>query len=114
MGEARRRQSGAAMAVESRMTDERQSWCKAFEMIGPKTLRLQLGRNEISGEYKREAEKWLLEKDTEAAEVDRKRFQKILWWQSLAVLRPSSRRLPARFQRGRLSGSGSNKVRRGE
>jgi len=62
------------------MNDERQSWRKVFEMVGPETLRLRLGRNEYSGEYSREAEKWLLEKDAEAATVERERFQTIRRW----------------------------------
>ena len=60
------------------MTDER--WRKGFEMTGPETLRLQLSRNEFSGEYRQEAIKWLLEKDAEAAAIDRKRFQIISRW----------------------------------
>jgi len=51
------------------MTDERQNWRKAFEMLGPETLRLRVGRNDFAGEYGREAEKWLLEKDAEAAAI---------------------------------------------
>ena len=47
------------------MTGDRENWRKAFEMIGPETLRLRLEhrRNEYHGEYGREAEIWLLEKD---------------------------------------------------
>lgn len=64
------------------MPDQRQNWRKAFEMIGPETLRLRLEhrRIEYDGEYGREAEKWLLEKDAEAAALERQRFQKILLW----------------------------------
>jgi hypothetical protein len=64
------------------MTDERQNWRKAFEMLGPKTLRLRLEsrRNEYAGDYGREAEVWLLEKAAEAAAIDQKRFQIVRCW----------------------------------
>jgi hypothetical protein len=47
------------------MTDERESWRKAFEALGPQQLRLRLEhrRGEYDGEYGREAERWLLEQD---------------------------------------------------
>ena len=63
-------------------TEQEAQWCKAFEMIGPETLRLRLEhrRNEYHGEYGRAAEVWLLEKDAEATALDRKRFRKILGW----------------------------------
>ena len=64
------------------MTGDRENWRKAFEMIGPETLRLRLEhrRNEYHGEYGREAEIWLLEKDAEAVAIERQRFQKVLRW----------------------------------
>jgi hypothetical protein len=68
------------------MTDERLSWHKAFEMIGPEQLRLRLEhrRNEMPPDYAREAEVWLLEKDAEAAAVERKRHETILRWAIIA------------------------------
>ena len=70
------------------MSDERQNWRKAFEMIGPEQLRLRLEhrRNEYTGDYGREAELWLFEKATEAAAIDRKRFQTIRRWAIIAGL----------------------------
>jgi hypothetical protein len=64
------------------MTDERQNWRKAFEMLGPEQLRLRLEyrRNEYTGDYGREAEKWLFEKAAEAAAIDRDRFRTIRRW----------------------------------
>ena len=55
------------------MTDDRKNWRKAFEMIGPETLRLRLEhrRNEYQVDYGREAELWLIEKDAEAAAIER-------------------------------------------
>jgi len=68
------------------MADERQSWRRAFEMIGPAQLRLRLEhrRNEYAPDYAREAELWLLEKDAEAAAVERKRYNTILRWAIIA------------------------------
>jgi hypothetical protein len=70
------------------MTRERESWRKAFAMIGPETLRLRLEtrRGEYTGEYAREAEKWLLEKDAEAAAMDRRRFSTIRFWTIIAAV----------------------------
>ena len=64
------------------MTGDRENRRKAFEMIGRETLRLRLEhrRNEYDGEYGREAEIWLLEKDAEAVAIERQRFQKVLRW----------------------------------
>jgi hypothetical protein len=64
------------------LSDERQNWRKAFEMLGPEQLRLrlELRRNEYTGDYGREAEMWLFEKAAEAAAIERERFQKILLW----------------------------------
>ena len=57
-------------------------------MIGPEQLRLRLEhrRNEYAGDYGREAELWLFEKATEAAAIDRKRFQTIRRWAIIAGL----------------------------
>ncbi len=68
------------------MTDERQNWRKAFEMIGPAQLRLRLEhrRAEFSNEYAREAEVWLLEKDAENTVVEVKRFLIIRRWTIIA------------------------------
>ncbi len=68
------------------MADERQSWRKAFEMIGPEQLRLRLEhrRNEFAPDYAREAEIWLLEKGAEAAAIERQRFQTIRTWAMIA------------------------------
>ena len=68
------------------MTEERQSWRKAFEMIGPAQLRLRLEhrRPEFSNEYAREAEVWLLEKDAENTAIEVKRFQIIRRWTIIA------------------------------
>jgi hypothetical protein len=66
---------------------ERQSWRKAFEMIGPAQLRLRLEhrRTELAPHYAR-AEIWLLEKDAEAAAAERKRFQTIRRWTVIAAV----------------------------
>lgn len=68
------------------MTNERQSWRKAFEAIGPTQLRLRLEhrRAEFSNEYTREAEVWLLEKDAENAAIELKRFKIIRRWTIIA------------------------------
>jgi hypothetical protein len=68
------------------MTDERQNWRKAFEVIGPSQLRLRLEhrRTELPNEYAREAEIWLLEKDAEAAALEAYRFRKLLRWTIVA------------------------------
>lgn len=68
------------------MNDERQSWRKAFEMLGPEQLRLRLEfrRSEYSGEYGREAEKWLLEKDAEATAIELERFRTVRRWAIIA------------------------------
>ena len=68
------------------MTDERQSWRKAFEALGPQQLRLRLEhrRGEYDGEYGREAERWLLEQDAKAAAVERKRFRTLRCWAIVA------------------------------
>jgi hypothetical protein len=62
--------------------DERQSWRRAFEILGPEQLRLRLEfrRSEYSGEYGREAELWLVEKAAEAATAERERFQIVRRW----------------------------------
>jgi len=54
------------------MADQRESWRKAFAMIGPEQLRLRLEhrRNEYAGDYGREAELWLLEQDAAAAKLN--------------------------------------------
>jgi len=68
------------------MDGERQSWRKAFEMIGPAQLRLRLEhrRAEFSDEYAREAEIWLLEKDAQNTAIELKRFQIIRRWTVIA------------------------------
>ena len=64
------------------MNDQRESWRKAFEMIGPEQLRLRLEhrRNEYAGEVGREAEAWLLEMDAKAAALERERFETVRRW----------------------------------
>jgi hypothetical protein len=61
---------------------EKQNWRRAFEMIGPETLRLRLEhrRNEYANEYGREAELWLLEQDAKAAALEHDRFRTIRFW----------------------------------
>jgi hypothetical protein len=68
------------------MINEHLSWRKAFEAIGPDTLRLRLEhrRAEFSNEYAREAEVWLLEKDAEKAAVELRRFKIIRLWTIVA------------------------------
>lgn len=68
------------------MIDERQSWRKAFELIGPQTLRLRLEhrRGEYDGDYGREAERWLQEQDAKATAVESKRFQTLRRWAIVA------------------------------
>ncbi len=52
---------------------ENESWSKAFERVGPKTLRLRIEneRSGMQGEYLRAAEAWLVEQDalTERQEI---------------------------------------------
>ena len=64
------------------MTDEKKNWRKAFEMVGPDTLRLKLATSNVTlaTEYIRCAEKWILEKEAEKAAVESKGFHKILGW----------------------------------
>ena len=54
---------------------ERASWRKAFDMVGPASMRLRLEhrRNEFAPDYAREAELWLLEKDAEAQRAELRR-----------------------------------------
>ncbi len=68
------------------MTDERQSWRRAFEKIGPAQLRLRLEhrRAEFPNEYAREAEVWLLEKDAENTAIELEQFQVIRRWTVIA------------------------------
>jgi hypothetical protein len=68
------------------MIDERQSWRKAFEMIGPDLMRLRLEsrRNEFPPAYAREAEIWLLEKDGEKNALEISRFRVIRRWAIVA------------------------------
>jgi hypothetical protein len=68
------------------VTSERESWRRAFEMIGPEQLRLRLEfrRSEYSGEYGQEAERWLSEKAAEAARIERERFAVIRSWAIIA------------------------------
>ena len=65
---------------------ERQRWREAFEKIGREQLRLrlELRRGEYDGEYGREAERWLLEQDAEAAATERKRFETLRCWTIVA------------------------------
>jgi hypothetical protein len=62
--------------------NERLSWRKAFEKIGPETLRLRLEhrRAEFSNEYAREAEIWLLEQDFKTTVIELSRFRTIRLW----------------------------------
>ena len=62
--------------------DERKKWREAFELNGPKLLRLRLEtrRNEFGADYTREAEAWLREKDAEATAIEQRRFRKVLAW----------------------------------
>jgi hypothetical protein len=66
------------------MTDEmdRQNWRKAFQKIGPEQLRLRLEhrRNEYTGEYGLEAERWLLEQSEKSAAIEHGRFRTIRFW----------------------------------
>jgi hypothetical protein len=68
------------------MPDERQSWRKASEMIGPAQLRLRLEhrRAEFSNDCAREAEIWLLENDTESTAIELERFKVIRLWAIIA------------------------------
>jgi hypothetical protein len=68
--------------AEISMSDDRQSWRRAFEMLGPEQLRLRLEyrQNEYAGEYGREAERWLLEKAAEAKAIARTRFRTLRLW----------------------------------
>jgi hypothetical protein len=89
------------------MTDERQSWRKAFEMIGPAQLRLRLEhrRLEMRPDYAREAEVWLLEKDAEAAAVERKRYETIRSWAIIAGIADVLAAIAGWIVRGRTPSS---------
>jgi hypothetical protein len=67
------------------MTEE-ENWRRAFEMIGPRTLRLRLEtrRNEFSPPYARAAEIWLLEQDVATARKEATRFNTIKHWTIIA------------------------------
>jgi hypothetical protein len=67
---------------------ERASWRKAFEMIGPETLRLRLENRptHFPPEYARQAELWLLEKDAEVRIVETRRFNTIRLWTIAAAV----------------------------
>jgi hypothetical protein len=69
------------------MTEE-ENWRRAFEMIGPKTLRLRLEtrRNEFSPDYARAAEIWLLEQDAAAERKETTRFNMIKRWTIAAAI----------------------------
>jgi len=77
-----------ASGVSSSHMNEQANWRRAFEMIGPDTLRLRLEmrRGEYSGEYGRAAEKWLLEKKAEADRADAERFNTIRSWTITAAI----------------------------
>lgn len=66
--------------------DETKTWHKAFEMIGPETLRLRLEarRNEFSPEYTRAAEIWILEQEANKAALEARRYRKVLGWARIA------------------------------
>jgi hypothetical protein len=70
------------------MTDEERNWRKAFEMIGPDTLRIQLGhrRNEFGDAYARCAERWLLEQQAAAELRETMRFETIKRWTVTAAI----------------------------
>jgi hypothetical protein len=57
-------------------------------MIGPDTLRLRLEHRptHFPGEYAREAELWLLEKDAEARAAETSRFRTIRFWTIVAAV----------------------------
>jgi hypothetical protein len=67
---------------------ERASWRKAFDMVGPTSMRLRLEhrRNEFAPECAREAEVWLLEKDAEARVVETQRYKTIRFWTIVAAV----------------------------
>jgi hypothetical protein len=67
---------------------ERASWRKAFDMVGPATMRLRLEhrRNEFAPDYAREAELWLLEQDAEVLSVETRRFNTIRFWTIVAAV----------------------------
>jgi hypothetical protein len=62
------------------------SWRKAFEMVGPETLRLELARNNYEPEYRRAAIEWLLKQDAKAAAIERGRFWAMLLWTIIAAV----------------------------
>jgi hypothetical protein len=68
--------------------NEVESWRKAFEKIGPDTLRLQLvdRRVELSDPYRRCAESWLLEQDAKADRIETARFETIRRWTITSVV----------------------------
>jgi hypothetical protein len=58
------------------------NWRRGFEMVGPETLRAQLATvlSNQSVEFKRCAEKWILEKDEEKTANEARLSRKILGW----------------------------------
>jgi hypothetical protein len=70
------------------MPTELENWHKAFEMIGPDTLRLRMEtrRGEYDGEYGRAAEEWLLKKKAESDRLEAARFRAIKRWTIIAAI----------------------------
>jgi hypothetical protein len=70
------------------MPSELENWHKAFEMIGPDTLRLRLEmrRAEYDGAYGRAAEEWLLKKKAESDRLEAARFKIIKRWTVAAAI----------------------------
>lgn len=61
---------------------EQVSWRNAFEMIGPDQLRLriEIRRAEISDQYARAAEAWIMEQEAKKAALEAGRYRKVLGW----------------------------------
>jgi hypothetical protein len=63
-------------------TEQEAQWRKAFEKIGPDTLRLKLATTDVTlpTEYIRCAEAWILEKDAEKTALESERYHKLSRW----------------------------------
>jgi hypothetical protein len=70
------------------MPTDLENWHKAFEMIGPETLRLrmEMRRGEYDGAYGRAAEEWLLKKKAEFDRLEAACFRTMKRWTVIAAI----------------------------
>jgi hypothetical protein len=68
--------------------DQRPDWHRAFEKIGPDSVRLRLEtrRNEMPPAYAKEAEHWLNEQDADAEDRYDRRYKMMRLWTIIAAV----------------------------